>query len=68
MMKLKSLICLVIGLLALLCPLSATSQTGQSSSASKQHTVSPANKVVIARIWHGRTRTSKADEYYAYLK
>jgi len=26
-----------------------------------------ANKVV-ARMWHGRTKTSRADEYYAYLK
>src|SRR6476620_11603643 len=25
------------------------------------------HKVVIARIWHGRTRSSKADEYYEYL-
>jgi len=24
-------------------------------------------KVVIARIWHGRTRSSRADEYYEYL-
>ncbi|WP_258003954.1 hypothetical protein [Fischerella thermalis] len=23
-------------------------------------------KTVIARFWHGRTLTSKADEYYAY--
>ena len=26
------------------------------------------SKTVVARIWHGRTLTSKADEYYAYLK
>jgi len=26
-----------------------------------------AGMVVIARIWHGRTRSSKADEYYEYL-
>ncbi len=25
------------------------------------------SKKVIARIWHGTTLTSKADEYYAYL-
>ena len=30
-------------------------------------TMPQANKVV-ARMWHGRTRTSRADEYYAYLK
>jgi len=28
----------------------------------------PQAKKVIARIWHGRTLTSKADEYYDYLK
>ena len=67
-MKLKSPICLIVGLLALLCASSVIAQTGQTSAASKQHTVSPANKVVIARIWHGRTRSSKADEYYEYLK
>ena len=25
-------------------------------------------KVAIARIWHGRTKVDKANEYYAYLK
>ncbi|MEP6912536.1 MAG: hypothetical protein ABI923_07265 [bacterium] len=28
----------------------------------------PVEKKVIARIWHGRTRALKADEYYEYLK
>ena len=25
-------------------------------------------KTVVARMWHGRTSTAKADEYYSYLK
>ena len=28
----------------------------------------PQGKKVVARMWHGRVLTSKADEYYAYLK
>ena len=28
----------------------------------------PQTKKVVARMWHGRVLTSKADEYYAYLK
>ena len=28
---------------------------------------SQSGKPIIARIWHGRTRTSDADEYYLYL-
>ena len=28
----------------------------------------PQAKKVVARMWHGRVLTSKADEYYAYLK
>lgn len=28
----------------------------------------PATGKMIARIWHGRTKTSIADEYYMYLK
>jgi heme-degrading monooxygenase HmoA len=67
-MKLRSPICLIAGLLILIGSSSVTAQIGQSSSAIKQRSVSQANKVVIARIWHGRTRVSKADEYYEYLK
>lgn len=25
-------------------------------------------RIIVARIWHGRTLTAKADEYYEYLK
>jgi heme-degrading monooxygenase HmoA len=28
----------------------------------------PQTKKVVARMWHGRVLSSKADEYYAYLK
>ena len=31
-------------------------------------TADPQSKEVIARMWHGRVLTSRADEYYAYLK
>lgn len=42
------------------------SMTYQSLSPAKSSTLQ--SRRVIARIWHGRTLTSKADEYYAYLK
>jgi len=35
-------------------------------SAAAASSVQP--KTVVARMWHGRTATSKADEYYVYLK
>lgn len=31
-------------------------------------TAAPQPRKVIARMWHGRTLTSRADEYYIYLK
>jgi heme-degrading monooxygenase HmoA len=42
------------------------SMTYRSLSPAKSTTLQ--SRRVIARIWHGRTLTSKADEYYAYLK
>jgi len=42
------------------------SLTYRSLSPAKSSTLQ--SRRVIARIWHGRTLTSKADEYYAYLK
>lgn len=52
----------------LLCVITAVSlsMTYRSLSPAKSTTQQP--RMVIARIWHGRTLTSKADEYYAYLK
>lgn len=61
---------LCLGLLAAsLCALLATSlaQTGQSPGTKKPGVVAKSKNVVIARIWHGRTPASKADEYYRYL-
>lgn len=45
----------------------AVAQNAQTPSAEIGRGNHRAEKVVIARIWHGRTRTSKADEYYEYL-
>jgi heme-degrading monooxygenase HmoA len=45
--------------------LSGTHRLG-SAARSIETTAQP--KTVVARMWHGRTLTSKADEYYAYLK
>ena len=52
----------------LLCAITAVSfgTTYRSPGPAKSTTLQP--RTVIARIWHGRTLTSKADEYYAYLK
>ena len=40
----------------------------RSGSAASSVETTPQSKTVVARMWHGRTPTSKADEYYAYLK
>src|SRR5882762_8396316 len=40
----------------------------RSGLAARSIETKPQSKTVVARIWHGRTRTAKADEYYAYLK
>jgi len=40
----------------------------RSGSAEATGAALPQGTKVIARIWHGRVKTSKADEYYAYLK
>jgi len=42
--------------------------TYRSGSAAGSIETVPQSKTVVARMWHGRTLTSKADEYYAYLK
>lgn len=36
--------------------------------ASERVAGAPQTRKVIARMWHGRTLTSRADEYYVYLK
>src|SRR6266481_6577710 len=40
----------------------------RSGSTARSLETKPRSKTVVARMWHGRTLTSKADEYYAYLK
>jgi len=42
--------------------------TYRSGLAARSVDTIPQSKTVVARMWHGRTLTSKADEYYAYLK
>lgn len=52
----------------LLCAITAVSFSTTYRSLSPAKSTSLQSRKVIARIWHGRTLTSKADEYYAYLK
>jgi heme-degrading monooxygenase HmoA len=40
----------------------------QSLSSAKRAPTALQSRKVIARMWHGRVLTSKADEYYVYLK
>ena len=42
--------------------------TYRSGSAVRSIETTPQSKTVVARMWHGRTLTSKAEEYYTYLK
>lgn len=39
----------------------------QADESSPAHREPDAQKVAVARVWHGRTPVAKADEYYAYL-
>ena len=52
----------------LLCAITAVSFSTTYRSLSPAKSTTLQSKRAIARIWHGRTLTSKADEYYAYLK
>ena len=52
----------------LLCAITAVSFSTTYRSLSPERSTTLQSKRVIARIWHGRTLTSKADEYYTYLK
>jgi heme-degrading monooxygenase HmoA len=45
--------------------LAATYRTG---AAARMSPFTPQSKKAVARMWHGRTKTSQADEYYVYLK
>jgi heme-degrading monooxygenase HmoA len=43
-------------------------QSTSSSTPAKSNPSRPQAQKVIARVWHGRTSVTKADEYYEYLK
>lgn len=61
---------LLLTFLIVLClsSLASFAQTGPSSNTEAKDIASQKKQRVIARIWHGRTRAAKADEYYEYLK
>jgi heme-degrading monooxygenase HmoA len=52
------------------CAIAAICLAGAYRSRSAARSIEPTSqsKTVVARMWHGRTLTAKADEYYAYLK
>ncbi|MFN6570265.1 antibiotic biosynthesis monooxygenase family protein [Dendronalium sp. ChiSLP03b] len=49
-------------------PLAAFAQSSPSTVPAQENRSSTQAKTVVARIWHGKTLTSKAAEYYDYLK
>jgi heme-degrading monooxygenase HmoA len=55
---------------ALLCAIAAIclAAANQSGSAARSFASVPQAKKAVARMWHGRVLTSRADEYYSYLK
>ena len=61
---------LVLTWAVLSCAIAAICLAGahRSGSAAGSIETKPQAKTVVARMWHGRTPTAKADEYYAYLK
>jgi heme-degrading monooxygenase HmoA len=69
-MKQNKLFAIPLGMTVLLCtlPLASFAQVHNSTVIGQANQTIPQSKTVIARIWHGKTLTSKAEEYYAYLK
>jgi heme-degrading monooxygenase HmoA len=61
---------LVLTLAAMPCAIAAICLAGTYRSGSAEGSIeaNPQSKKVVARMWHGRTLTAKADEYSAYLK
>ena len=47
---------------------SVSEAKAHAESVKESSATSWQQKKVIARIWHGRVQTAKADEYYVYLK
>jgi heme-degrading monooxygenase HmoA len=68
-MKKDKILSLFIGLATLSCisPIAPTIAQTESPSVPTQANPSTQGKKVVARIWHGRTLATKADEYYDYL-
>jgi len=60
----------VPAVVVVLCAIAAIglADTYRSGSAARSFEATTQSKTVVARMWHGRTLTSKADEYYLYLK
>jgi heme-degrading monooxygenase HmoA len=56
-------------LMVLLCAVAAIcfAMSYRSGLAETTAAALPQGKKVVARMWHGRVLTSRADEYYAYL-
>jgi heme-degrading monooxygenase HmoA len=52
----------------LICAITVASSSTTYRSIIPAKSTTQQSRKVIARIFHGRTLTSKADEYYAYLK
>lgn len=69
-MKPEKYLGIFFGLAVLLCglPLNCFAQVNYSPVIAQTNNTPSSTKKAIAHIWHGRTLTSKADEYYAYLK
>jgi len=58
----------VTAVLSVIAVVSLAAHSSLSPAKSVRMTSASQPRIVIARIWHGRTLTSKADEYYAYLR
>jgi heme-degrading monooxygenase HmoA len=69
-MRLEKLVWLIFVAAASLCAVMVVAVWLNAASAvsAKQNVKGAQVKKVVARIWHGRTPTAKADEYYGYLK
>ncbi|MFQ4140959.1 antibiotic biosynthesis monooxygenase family protein [Chlorogloeopsis sp. ULAP02] len=68
-MKQKKIFSILVGLAFFICilPLTSFAQVNNSPTIGQTNNTNLQAKKVIARIWHGRTLNSKADEYYTYL-
>lgn len=67
-MKRNKFMSLFVKVAVLLSVMAAASFGATYRSVAPAKSSAPQSKKVVARMWHGRTLTSRADEYYAYLK